>query len=91
MSDKKKLRIVGEGEGIGGEEGCGEILAEMAKIEAQLVSGEVEGVLLIVRNADGEVYPVVYGMGNLAEIVGNLHLTASAITLLAFAGDDDDE
>jgi hypothetical protein len=91
MSDKKKLRIVGDGDSMTGEEGCGEILAEMAKIEAQLVNGEVEGVLLIVRNADGEVYPVVYGMGNLAEIVGNLHLTASAITLSAFAGDDDDE
>lgn len=91
MSDRIKLRIVGDGAETRAEEGCGEILAEMAKIEAQLVNGEVEGVLLIVQEASGGLYPVVYNMGNLAEIVGNLHLTASAIALSAYRGDGGDE
>lgn len=89
MSDKQ-LRIIGaEAQEDKKAEGCGEILAELAKVEAQLVSGEVEGIIVVVREASGEAYPLVYGMGDLASVIGHLELVKASITLSAFAGDDD--
>lgn len=93
MSDKKKLRVVGSEDAAPEKsEGCGEFLGELAKIEAQLISGEVAGLLVLVREASGETYPLVYEMGDLACVVGHLELAKTAIMLSNFAaGDDDDE
>lgn len=92
MSDKKKLRVVGDSEAAPQKsEGCGEFLGELAKIEAQLIGGEVEGLIVIVREASGETYPLVYEMGDLAGVVGHLELAKTAIMLSNFAGGDDDD
>ena len=92
MSDKKKLRVIGSEESAPSQsEGCGEFLGELAKVEAQLISGEVEGLIVLVREASGETYPLVYEMGDLACVVGHLELAKTAIMLSNFAGGDDDD
>jgi len=92
MSDKKKLRVIGSEEAAPTQsEGCGEFLGELAKVEAQLISGEVDGLIVLVREASGETYPLVYEMGDLACVVGHLELAKTAIMLSNFAGGDDDD
>ena len=95
MNDKKKLRVIGSEEAAPTQteqsEGCGEFLGELAKVEAQLISGEVDGMIVIVGEASGATYPLVYQMGDLARVIGILEMTKTGIQLSNFAADEDDD